>query len=269
MDEQLIDTSLGTMHLTQAGDGTPLLFVHGFPLDHRMWTEQIDEFSQTHRVLAPDLCGFGQSELPGEAAVNTMEAYADQLAELLDRLEIAEPVHLCGLSMGGYVAFQFWRRYHPRLKSLILCNTRALADSPEAKENREKTAKLVLEHGSEPLADVMSSKLLAPNTPEATLARLREMILAASPTGIAAASRGMRDRPDVTTWLPEIDLPTLVIAGDRDTLSPPEEMQQLAASIRGAEFHVIAGAGHLSPIEQPGEFSRLVRDFLHRQDASA
>lgn len=251
------------LNVRQQGQGQPLLLVHGFPLDHTMWHEQIDGLSSVCRVIAPDLRGFGGSGTT--AGTVTMEQLADDLAALLDALEVAEPVALCGLSMGGYVAWQFWHRHRRRLGSLILCDTKASADSPEAARARLESADRVLTEGAGFLADSMLEKLFAPTTdseqPELVEAT-RQVILATAPEGLAAALRGMAERADATSWLPRIDVPTLVVCGRHDAIASVEEMRGLAAQIPGAHFREISLAGHLAPLENPAETNLAIREFL-------
>ncbi len=249
------------------GTGLPLLLIHGFPLDHTMWTELIDALAGPGlRVLAPDLRGFGRSPLgTTENATVTMDQFADDLAGWLDALAIREPVVLCGLSMGGYIAFQFWRKFAPRLRGLILCDTRAVADTPEGAAGRRSMAERVLREGPAPLVETMLPKLLADTTPRQRpdlVERLRSMIAAANPQGIAAAARGMAERPDMTSALGQIRCPTLVIVGQHDVISPPAEMRGLAAAIPAAKFAEIPAAGHMSPMENPVAVSGAMREFL-------
>lgn len=245
------------------GEGEPLVFVHGFPLSHAMWNAQIPVFAAKHRVIAPDLRGFGSS-VDTEGTV-TMEDFADDLAAILDRLEVQRPLVLCGLSMGGYIAWQFVRKYRPRLRGLVLCDTRASADAPDVVENRLKLAKLVTESGTQPAAEAMLPKAVSPITladrPE-VLDAVRDMMLAADPSGVAAASRGMATRPDMTALLATIDLPTLVVVGADDVLTPVDEMRAMAAGVRGAQFQVVPAAGHLAPLENPSVFNALLTEFL-------
>jgi pimeloyl-ACP methyl ester carboxylesterase len=247
------------------GKGDPLLLVHGFPLDHTMWARQIAEFTSTHRVIAPDLRGFGRSGVMSGTA--TMEQMADDLAALLDGLAVPGTVTLCGLSMGGYVAWQFWKRHAARLGRLVLCDTRAVADTPDAAAGRLKTAEKVTTEGSRVVAGAMLPKLFAAGTaakqPELVAAVERTM-RAASPAGIAAALRGMAARPDVTAWLPQIDVPALVAVGEEDQISPPDEMRAIAAALPAARFVLIADAGHMAPLENPTAFNAALREFLAR-----
>jgi len=245
------------------GAGVPVLLVHGFPLDHTMWNAQIDAFSEHYRVIAPDLPGFGHSGVTDATA--TMERFADDLAALLVALEVDVPIVLCGLSMGGYVAFEFWRKYRSKLRGLILADTRAGPDSPEMAAARLDMADRVLIEGPAPLVDGMSSKLFAEATlqsrPE-VVESLRAVMMDTDPKGIAAAARGMAQRTDFTKMLGDIDCPALVIVGRLDILSTTNEMDAMARAIGGARFAELADCGHMSPLEQPAEFNAAVLEFL-------
>jgi pimeloyl-ACP methyl ester carboxylesterase len=245
------------------GTGSAVVLVHGFPLDHTMWNAQIEVLAQGHRVIAPDLRGFGRSGV-SDATV-TMEDFADDLAALLDVLEVTEPITLCGLSMGGYVAFQFWRKHNSRLRGLILCDTRAENDTPEMAAGRLEMADRVLREGPAPLVDSMMSRLFAASTvkdrPE-VVDSLRHVMMGSSPKGIAAASRGMAQRPDVTAMLVKIHCPTLVIVGELDAISPADEMRRIAAAIPAACLVEITGSGHMSTMERPVEVNAAILAFL-------
>ena len=151
-----------TLAVHDEGTGPPILFVHGFPLSHSMWRHQLEAFAGDHRVIAPDLRGFGESDVT-EGTV-TMEQHADDLVALLDELNVKEPVVLCGLSMGGYIAWQFQQKYPERLRALILCDTRTIADPPDGVENRKRLAKMVVENGSAAVASAMLPNLFSPVT---------------------------------------------------------------------------------------------------------
>jgi len=251
------------LNVYDAGEGDPLVFIHGFPLDHTMWKAQLEEFSTTQRVIAPDLRGFGQSEdSPG---IVPMERFADDIAEILDQLQITVPVTFCGLSMGGYVAWQFWKRHRSRLRRLILCDTRVIEDPPETKQNRRQTSEQVLNQGTAQLAEAMLGKMFSAQTEESRpelVDEVRRTILRTSPMGVSAALLGMAARPDVTSWLSQMQIPSLVIVGEEDTISTVQEMKKIADRLPDAEFQIIPGAGHLSPLEQPALVNQTIRQFL-------
>ncbi|HUY88226.1 MAG TPA: alpha/beta fold hydrolase [Pirellulales bacterium] len=260
-----IEVGGAALSVLDAGAGETLLFVHGFPLDHTMWQAQIEAFAPRYRVLAPDLRGFGLSDARGETV--TMEEFAGDLAELLDALDERRPVVFCGLSMGGYIALRFVDQFAARLRALVLCDTRAAADSAAAAAHRRKLGEQVLAEGAEPVADAMLPKLFAPRTaaekPE-VLAAARRVMAATHPVAIAAAQRGMAERPDSTALLPTISTPTLVVVGAEDAISPLDEMRGMAAAIPGAEFVVIPNAGHMAPLENPAAFNAALEKFLAR-----
>lgn len=253
------------LNVFDAGEGPVIVFIHGFPLDHTMWQPQLEEFSHTHRVIAPDLRGFGQSE--DSAGVSTMEGFADDIADLLDRLNIHEPVTVCGLSMGGYVAWQFWKRYPHRLSRLIQCDTKAIADTPEARQARRESSDRVMNEGTGFLADSMPDKMFSSTTksnrPE-LVEEVQQVIRRSSPLGISAALLGMAARPDVTEWLPRIQVPALLIVGEEDAISPPAEMKAIAAALPQGAIEVIPQSGHLAPLENPQHVNRVIREFLQR-----
>lgn len=259
---QLSDCQLSTV---DQGSGPPLLLVHGFPLDHGMWRGQIDELSQTQRVIAPDLRGFGASSVTSGTV--TMEQFADDLNSLLDRLNVQVPITYCGLSMGGYIGWQFFRRHRQRVKNLILCDTRAVADSPDAAESRRKLADRVLEEGARIVAAGMMPKLFGKATHEhkpQLVEATRQVMVRTDPQGVAAALRGMGQRPDSTSLLAQIDVPTLVLVGEEDAISTPDEMRSLAAGIPGAEFVQVPAVGHMAPLENPALVNAAVQRFLNR-----
>ena len=245
------------------GSGPTLLLVHGFPLDHSMWEGQAEDLAQDFRVIAPDLRGFGCSDVTeGEVP---MERFADDLAALLDRLDGARQIAFCGLSMGGYIAWEFWRRHRSRLSHLILCDTRAEADSSEAAAARRQTADRILAEGTSFLADSMAPKLFSPQSlhrhPE--LVRQTEAVMRATPAaGAAAAMRGMAARRDAVGVLGQIDIPTLVLCGQHDALTSADQMRAMAERIPGARFVEVPDAGHLSPRENPSAVNHAIRQWF-------
>jgi len=255
------------IYFADRGAGVPLVLVHGFPLDHAVWAGQLEGLSNTNgcRMIAPDLPGFGRSPAIDDPA--TMAQFADDLAALLDGLGIAEPVILCGLSMGGYIAFEFWRRHRSRLRGLVLCDTRAAADSAEVAEARRQTADRVLREGPRLLADAMLPRLFSEATQQlrpALIEAVRAAIVNNNARGVAAAARGMAQRADMTGELPRIDCPTLVVVGRNDMISTPDEMRGIAQAMPNAAFVEIPFAGHMSPLENPDDVNAAIRAFLTR-----
>jgi pimeloyl-ACP methyl ester carboxylesterase len=247
------------------GRGPAVLLLHAFPLGLSMWDPQVEALAATHRVVRLDARGFGASPAD-EVTPLAMERIADDAAGLLDQLWIEEAtVHGC--SMGGYAAFAFARR-HPRLVAgLVLQDTRAGADTPEARLNRATLAAKVLAEGSQAAVEAFLPKLLGETSHRerpALVARLKERILAASPRAIANALHGLAARADSRTMLPKIAVPTLVFVGEEDVLTPPDEAKAMAAAIPGARLEVIPRAGHLANLENPDAVNAVLRAFLSR-----
>lgn len=253
----------GQFHVIDEGQGTPVVFVHGFPLSHAMWKHQRTEFSSTHRVIIPDLRGFGQSSATSQ--VTSLSDHADDLAQLLDQLQIREPIVFCGLSMGGYIAFRFLEKYAARLRGLILCDTKPAPDAPEAAQNRRNMAEKVLKEGSQVAVDAMLPKLFGSETQTSqpqVIDETRRVMQSTAPEAIAAAQRAMAARPDSTPLLASPSVPTLVIVGAEDALATPAEMEAMARAIPGARFEKIPQAGHMAPLEQPAAVNAVIRSYL-------
>ncbi len=239
--------------------GTPLLLIHGYPLDREIWAQQLTGLRGV-RMLAPDLRGFGQSEVVDGPA--TLATYTDDLIALLDHLEVPRVV-LCGLSMGGYIALDLVQRYRDRVAGLILMATRAAADSPAQREGRDAALATLAANGAGPIVQGLGEQVFGAGTPasvrEPVLGRMRRT----APAGIAAALGAMRDRPDATPLLATLgDIPTLVVAGAEDRLRLPGETQAMAAAIPGGRLVEIAGAGHLPGLEQPEATNQAIQEFL-------
>jgi pimeloyl-ACP methyl ester carboxylesterase len=226
-----------------------------------MWIGQLSGLAKKRRCVAMDLRGHGLSTIEDEDPTFSMDLFADDVASTLDEVG-ADQADICGLSMGGYVAFAFWRRHRDRVRSLILCDTKAEADGDEAKAGREKTAQMVREQGMEALHDQLGPKLLGSTPSEETRTRLREMFLAQRPNVIAADALAMKDRPDATADLPGITVPTLWIHGEDDQLMPIDGARATAEKIPGATFAPIPGGGHMAPMENPDAANAAIVRFL-------
>lgn len=246
------------------GAGNAIVFLHAFPLNQSMWDEQVAEFAATHRVITFDWRGFGESGM--SSTHSSMPVFADDLAELLNLLEIEKTI-ICGLSMGGYATFAFYRKYAERVNALILCDTRAAADTDEAKRGRYEMAELARTKGASAISEKMIPKLLGETTQKnrPNIAdRIRSMIEAAQPEGIAQALIGMAQRENSTELLPMMACPSLVVVGNEDNLTPPTDAEKLADSIKASRLEVINEAGHLSNLEQPASFNQAIGRFLNQ-----
>jgi len=252
------------LNVVVEGRGTPLLLVHGFPFDHTMWNEQLAALPEHFQMIAPDLRGFGESDVPPAPDRYSMDIYADDLARLLDILG-EEKVVLAGLSMGGYIALAFQRRYPERLSGLVLADTQATADNETGRAGRHAAMETVRAQGVEAIVDGLLLKLFAPAnfTGKRDLReRVRAMMVRQPADGVRGALAAMAARPDSMPGLAAVSCPTWVIVGEDDLLTPPAKAAALAAAIPDAQLHVIPEAGHLSPLEAPQAFNAILLDHL-------
>lgn len=252
-----------SMAYTDQGQGKPLLLVHGYPLNRQMWAPQILGLSRVARVIAPDLRGHGDSEaVPGPYS---MELFADDLAALLDSLEIQQKVICCGLSMGGYAVFAFQRKYPERIAALILTATRAADDTPQARAARDQAAELARRNQLDQIFEGMLPKLLSEGNyhenPE-LVEQVRSIMRNTSQEGVLGDLAGLKDRPDSRPSLPDIKVPTLILHGADDRIVPVTEAKEMLVSIPNSQLQIIPAAGHLLNLEQPEIFNRAVIGFL-------
>lgn len=241
------------------GTGPAVLLLHAFPLAGAMWREQVAALRDRYRVIVPDLRGFGGSDAPPGPYL--MDQLADDSAALLSQLGVTRAA-VVGLSMGGYIAFSLWRRHHELVTALVLADTRAGADSEEGRATREANARLAESQGAPAIAVKMIPSLVASDAAQSVRDELAALITANSATGIAGALRGMAVRPDSHADLAQIDVPTLIIVGAEDSLTPPSEAETMHAGIAGSTLVSIPRAGHLSNLEQPENFSAALSAFL-------
>lgn len=244
------------------GDGPPVVLLHPFPACHDFWLPVAESLAGRYRVVLPDLRAHGESDA-GEGPA-TMAKHAADLARVMDDADIRR-APIAGVSIGGYLLFEFWRSHRDRVAALVLCNTKAPADHAEARAARLQAANDVVEKGSEPFFEGMIQKVLAPSTREnrpdlvdAVLRMMRKM----SPQDIAQVQRGMAERPDSVETLKTINVHTLLITGDEDPMTGLKEAELMREHIRGSRLSVITKAGHYSPFEQPEQATRLLRHFL-------
>lgn len=254
-------TELVKLHHSEAGQGLPVVLLHGFPLSSAIWRKQQQSLSNGYRVITPDLRGHGQS--PAPAGVYEMEAMAADLFALLDSLHVKQAVIL-GHSMGGYVTLAAWRLAPERFLGLGLIASHAAADTDEGRQCRFKLAGKVASEGSEAVATAMIPKLfatsLADNDPLAE--DVRQIILETPRAGIIGSLNGMAVRRNSEEMLPEINVPTLILAGDHDQIIPRAKAEVLAAILPHATLAVIPGAGHMLMLEQPEPTTAAIRGFL-------
>lgn len=257
------------LHTREAGVGRPLVLLHAFPLSSAMWLSQREGLAEVCRVITPDQRGFGGTPLGHDPP--SLDEAADDLAALLDARGL-DRVVLGGLSMGGYVAMAFLRRHPARVEALVLADTRAGADSPEGRAKRERIADAVL---TEEGASIVVDEVLGTLVGETTMARralvfgrVKAFVQAAPPYAVAWAQRAMAARPDSSPDLAATDVPTLVLVGEEDTLTPPSAAEGIVEIMPAARLVRLPGAGHLSAVETPEAFNEAVRDFLAGLDDS-
>lgn len=245
------------------GSGLPVVLLHAFPLDSRMWEGQFAELGNRYRLIAPDLKGFGSSAAPEDRAAYSMDGYADDVAELINHLELDDAV-VAGLSMGGYVAFSLLRRNRKRVRALVLADTRAEADPPEGVAKRTGQQKQVEEEGTAGLIEALPNALLGSTTRERhpeIVERARAMMDNPA-AGYIGALEAMKTRVDSTDDLARINVPTLLIVGNEDGVTPPEAARKIHEHVGTSELVVIPESGHLSNLEAPAVFNDALGSFL-------
>jgi 3-oxoadipate enol-lactonase len=242
-----------------------LVLIHGFPLSARMWEPQLPLAERGWRIIAPQLRGFDGA--PSSSAATSMEDYAGDIIDLLDGLHVEQAV-IGGLSMGGYITFALFRHVPQYFRAMVLADTRAQADPPQALEGRTKMLAALKEHGVAVVADEMLPKLVSGNTLTSqaeVVETLRAMILRNPVDVVTGAIVALMTRPDSLPLLPTIRCPTLIVVGDQDAITPPAMSEEMQRSIPGAELVVIPDAGHMSNMEQPDAFNRALARFLERR----
>ena len=253
------------------GAGVPLILIHGFPLDRTIWSAQVSGLSDVARVIAPDLRGFGESSMAGGAM--TIDDYATDVRALMDALGLAKAV-IGGVSMGGYVAMAFQRKFPSRVEGLVFVDTRGDADTLEGKAGRDASIATARAEGVAAIAAQMLPKMLTPAASEPKRRALSDMMNRQTLEGVVGALAALRDRGSSTSSNAGIRVPALVVCGAEDAIIAPKEAEALRATIPGARLVVIPGAGHLPNYETPDAFNAAVRELLatipvRRQAASA
>jgi pimeloyl-ACP methyl ester carboxylesterase len=240
-----------------------IIFIHGFPLNSSMWRQQLDYFGSTYRCIAPDLRGYGASQLNEGATKEawSMDTFADDIVMLMDKLGI-EKAHLCGLSMGGYVAWAIWRQHRQRVQRLILVDTKATGEPAEGKANRARQAELVKAQGARAIANEMLPKLIAPANQVRCGAEVRYMIESTRPEAIVATLPALANRRDMSEWLRRVQGPTLIAMGEKDEIATMKDAEFMRDNIDKATLEIIPDAGHLAPLENAPAFNEAMWKFL-------
>jgi pimeloyl-ACP methyl ester carboxylesterase len=262
---QVRDVSVGrvTLSVTEAGTGLPIVFLHAFPLNARMWTPQLEALPDGWRGIAPDLRGFGASPRTASPARHVSE-HAEDVIALIQEIG-SGPAVLVGLSMGGYIAFECWRRRPDAIGALVLADTRAEADTEDARARRVALQDVAAREGTGAVVDAMLPGLLGATTHVADphlAVEVRRWATETAAEGVIDALEALRTRPDSRPTLATIGCPTLVIVGDEDTLTPPALSRVMADGIHGATLVEVPRAGHLSNVEQPQAFNAALTNFL-------
>jgi len=250
--------------IIERGDprGLPVIFLHGFPFSHKMWQGQLEAMPPNFRAIAYDLRGLGHSDC-GDGQY-TIEGHVDDLIALMDRLQIPGAI-LVGLSMGGYIALRALERNPERILGAVLCDTRSEADTDEVKLRRAAQIKDVKARGSAAFAEGFLPAIFAQETfsknPEA-VAKIRDVIIKTPPLSIAGTLLALAARSDTTSSLGKIQVPTLLLVGEKDGVTPPDTARAMHEKIPGSRLEILPGAGHLSNLENPELFNRHLLNFL-------
>lgn len=242
----------------------PIIFVHGFPLDHNMWKNQIYKLSSNYYCVTYDIRGLGESD-PGDGQY-TIESFVDDLDMVLEEMQINKPV-LCGFSMGGYISLRAIEKMEQKFGGLILCDTRSGADSNEGKINRALGIKKINDEGLKNYITDFVSNLFCEYSLENKKELVQQTISGSenfSPDGIKGCLLAMAGRTDTTEYLSKMEIPALVICGEEDNLTPPDIMMGMADKIHNSEFYTIPKSGHLSPLENPGVVNKHIENFLKK-----
>lgn len=250
------------LYYDSMGEGFPIVLLHPFPVHHEFWKPIANKLATRYNVILPDLRAHGRSEVGKGTA--TMGKYALDLTRLLEALQIPKAVFV-GVSIGGYLLFEFWRRFRERVAALVLANTRAEADTEQGRANRLKSIADSRLHGTGPFFDAQAQNLIGETTRRTRpdiVANARAMMQMMSVDGLAAIQQGMAERPDSVPTLSTINVPTLIVAGEEDTVTPIANARLMHQHVSGSRLQTIARGGHYSALEHPEEFGRVLRQFL-------
>jgi len=247
---------------TVQGNGAPVVLLHPFPANHRFWLPVVEQLLSRYKFIIPDLRGLGSSTIGDRPAY--MSKHAEDMRRVCDDAGVEKPVFV-GVSIGGYILFEFWRRFRERVGALVFSNTKAAADTAEARKTRLESAEQVQQRGPEFFIDAQLPKLIGETTrrnrPD-IVDEARKIMMVSTAKGIAAIQLGMAERPDSTPTLAMIDVPTLFVGGTDDTVTPPDEIERMHKAVRRSQKRIIGAAGHFAAFERPEEYAALLREFL-------
>ena len=245
------------------GEGNiPIIFLHGFPFDKSMWAKQLDFFATTNRVIAIDIRGFGKST--DESTPLSIDLFSDDLMLFMNQMKISKAI-ICGLSMGGFIALNAQARFPDRFEAIILCDTQCIADTIEIKSNRYKTIDEIALNGTLNFNEAFIKKVFCKNSftnKQEIVTQLRSVVMANPEQIIINGLKALAERSETCSTLSEINIPTLIICGREDEVTPLEQSEFLHTSIKASALHIIDDAGHVSNIEQPEEFNNEISKFL-------
>lgn len=245
------------------GEGNiPIIFLHGFPFDKSMWAKQLDFFATTNRVIAIDIRGFGKST--DETTPLSIDLFSDDLMVFMNQMKISKAI-ICGLSMGGFIALNAQARFPDRFEAIILCDTQCIADTIEIKSNRYKTIDEIALNGTLNFNEAFIKKVFCKNSftnKQEIVTQLRSVVMANPEQIVINGLKALAERSETCSTLSEINIPTLIICGREDEVTPLEQSEILHTSIKASALHIIDDAGHVSNIEQPEEFNNEISKFL-------
>ena len=259
-----MDTIKNNLAVFQTGNenNQSVIFIHGFPFDHKMWDLQVDYFKKDYHCITYDISGLGES--PVGDGQYTMEGFVDDLFNIIESLKINKHI-LCGLSMGGYIALRAIERNEEKIKALILCDTKSEADNNVGKINRAKGIKEINEIGAEKFAESFVQKCFSQEFVKTNREEYEQVVMRSKesdPVGLKGCLLAMAGRTDTTGYLDKIKIPVLVLCGELDQLTPPSVMKSMSDRIASSEFHTIPKSGHVTPVENPQVFNSTVEKFL-------
>lgn len=260
MANEITTEKMGSISYSDVGQGEPLVLIHAFPLDKRLWKPQQDSLASHFRIITLDLWGFGQSDA-AQSKIASMDDYADEVRQLLDKLHIKKAI-IGGESMGGYVSLAFLKHYPERVSGLVLSDTNSISLTQQQKETYYKTADDIQTNGSNNFIQGFLPKAVSKDASQEIRTYLLTIMSEQTPAAMAAAFRGIADRSNTSSVLSDTKIPILIITGEDDQVLPPQQSYDMHELAKDSRLIVIKGAGHLSNIEKPEQWNQAVIDMF-------